>query len=119
MAQYKIGTLINAELKFDGYSPEDELQAGPQFEVEADSVDTALNIAFAIGNREGVEIPWPRYLRSISVGDVFAIVDYQNKVGDDLFYSVRPVGFSAEVGREVMQSLKRSNKRAREGVTSE
>lgn len=99
--KFAIGTFLNdGDGRFWGYEESDRLVAGPALDVEADSLDEALDIAWRIGNRMYGSFSWPSNVRSLSVGDVLLILD-----SPMVAYAIESVGFKATSAEAVLRSV--------------
>lgn len=96
---YSVTVLLNGTSRFAPYSEGDALayDARTVLSISTTSVDAALGLAFAIGNREGRDSLarlWSSDIRSVSVGDVIQIATVSGvRVHSHAYYAVEPVGF--------------------------
>lgn len=98
----EVQTFINdGPGRFMGYEPGDKLYPGPVLQVRIlddgnDLNHRLLDLAWAIGNRQGVDAfgeAWPSWVRSLSVGDVLAIRAFAG--GPLVAWGVDSFGFKA------------------------
>lgn len=79
--------------RFFRWNPGDLMRYVGTVTVEAETVEAACEVAWAVGNREGVDANgqrWPFFVRSLSVGDLLALVGSEIIVG----HFVDPAGFT-------------------------
>jgi hypothetical protein len=74
--RYTIHGFLNTGGHFDGYKPGDRLVYGGTVTVDAPTDHSALDKAYAVGNRmerDALGLAWAPFSRSISVGDVLVV----------------------------------------------
>ena len=97
MTKYQVSVLFNEGpgrfSEFRGGT--DKLVLGPVIELEANSTDAALDLAWKIGNKMTDPEDYPRNVRSVSSGDVFHVQDTGDNGPDGFgpFFAVAWVDF--------------------------
>ena len=101
MTRYRVRTFVNdGPGRFFGYESGDILSEGPTLVLTAADERTALDAAWMVGNREGVDDDfqrWPADIRSLSVADVLVI--------GEVAWQVARFGFSTISGDDLARSL--------------
>lgn len=98
MTRYRVTVYVNVgEDNFSGYTPRAPIALVDTFQIEADTPLDAAGTMWVIGNKEGGEIgyegkPYPRDVRSLSVGDLVAVsLDGERQ---PRFFAVASVGWT-------------------------
>lgn len=106
---YDIAFLEKLSNRFQPYEPMvDPLRHTASIRIDARELDVALDMAWGVGNRTGVDAEgnyWPSTVRSMSVGDVLIVTPVGST--HSRFFAIAPVGFDEISGYEAVVSIGR------------